>query len=276
MSSETPWIPVGDLAKGFEHDSYSLSPTNALAGKTLSLSYEDGRVVEHRFTSESALTWTVTEGAEQGRTATEQYRAIEIREGIYFVDLVKNGERATSLSIVLDLCRGICTAVIGRLPDEARARTDLLSRRASSGVDLTPVEAAFLSGAIDAIFTDQTPRHEPTADLVGRRVQYIYSPTEAYEHIYLNQQFYTWHCLRGVEKGLAEPRVPAVMGVMKAMKAQVPRATLEQLGVAAVLPLPVLGYRAAGKRPPVTMIEGEPAAAAPARVRRLREEAKVL
>ncbi|MCZ7664597.1 MAG: molybdenum cofactor biosynthesis F family protein [Thermoleophilia bacterium] len=204
MSSETPWIPVGDLAKGFEHDSYSLSPTNALAGKTLSLSYEDGRVVEHRFTSESALTWTVTEGAEQGRTATEQYRAIEIREGIYFVDLVKNGERATSLSIVLDLCRGICTAVIGRLPDEARARTDLLSRRASSGVDLTPVEAAFLSGAIDAIFTDQTPRHEPTADLVGRRVQYIYSPTEAYEHIYLNQQFYTWHCLRGVEKGLAD------------------------------------------------------------------------
>ncbi len=79
-----------------------------------------------------------------------------------------------------------------------------------------------------------------------------------------------------VEKGLAEPRVPAVMGVMKAMKAQVPRATLEQLGVAAVLPLPVLGYRAAGKRPPVTMIEGEPAAAAAELVRRLREEAKVL
>jgi hypothetical protein len=35
-------------------------------------------------------------------------------------------------------------------------------------------------------------------------VEYTYSPTERYEHIYLNERFYTWHCLLGSEKGLAD------------------------------------------------------------------------
>ncbi len=36
------------------------------------------------------------------------------------------------------------------------------------------------------------------------RNQYTYSPTERYEHIYLNDNFYAWQCLDGVEKGLAD------------------------------------------------------------------------
>jgi hypothetical protein len=35
-------------------------------------------------------------------------------------------------------------------------------------------------------------------------VQYVYSKTEAYEHIYLNANLYTWQCLRGSEQGLAD------------------------------------------------------------------------
>ena len=35
-------------------------------------------------------------------------------------------------------------------------------------------------------------------------MEYTYSPTERYEHIYLNEEFYTWHCLLGSEKGLAD------------------------------------------------------------------------
>ena len=44
----------------------------------------------------------------------------------------------------------------------------------------------------------------PTDALVGKRVQYVYSQTEAYEHIYLNENLYTWQCLRGSEAGLAD------------------------------------------------------------------------
>ena len=41
-------------------------------------------------------------------------------------------------------------------------------------------------------------------DLVGKRVEYVYSGTEKYEHIYLNENLYTWQCLEGSEKGLAD------------------------------------------------------------------------
>ncbi len=60
------------------------------------------------------------------------------------------------------------------------------------------------AAAIDEPFAAETLRHGPTAELVGRRVEYTYSSTERYEHIYLNEDFYTWHCLLGSEKGLAD------------------------------------------------------------------------
>lgn len=78
------------------------------------------------------------------------------------------------------------------------------------------------------------------------------------------------------EKGLYEPRVPGMAGTMKAMKVQIPRTDLAALGVTAQAPLPVTGYSTVGERPPVKMIEGEPADAAAELVRLLREEAKVL
>ena len=82
--------------------------------------------------------------------------------------------------------------------------------------------------------------------------------------------------LFAVEKGLCEPRVPQVMGLMKAMKTQVPKASLAELGVEAAPPRAAAAYRGPAKRPPVRMIEGEPAAAAAQLVALLREEAKVL
>ncbi len=78
------------------------------------------------------------------------------------------------------------------------------------------------------------------------------------------------------EKGLCEPRVPQVVGLMKAMKAQIPRETLADLGVEVAPSLAVEGYRGPARRAPVKMVEGEPAAAAALLVRLLREEAKVL
>lgn len=78
------------------------------------------------------------------------------------------------------------------------------------------------------------------------------------------------------EKGWCEPRVPQVMGLMKAMKAQIPKATLAELGVEAAPAPAVQAYRGPAKRAPVKMVEGEPAAAAAELVRLLREEAKVL
>ncbi|WP_025322214.1 electron transfer flavoprotein subunit beta/FixA family protein [Deferrisoma camini] len=78
------------------------------------------------------------------------------------------------------------------------------------------------------------------------------------------------------EKGWYEPRVPQVMGLMKAMRAQIPAVSLADLGVEAVEPLPSQGFQGPRSRPEVRMIQGEPEEAAAELVRLLRDEARVI
>ncbi len=65
---------------------------------------------------------------------------------------------------------------------------------------LTAVEARFVFARLDA---QPGPLPGFTDALIGMRDQYTYSPTERYEHIYLNNNLYAWQCL-DVEKGLAD------------------------------------------------------------------------
>jgi len=63
-----------------------------------------------------------------------------------------------------------------------------------------------------------------------------------------------------VGKGLAEPRVPKVTGVMKAMRAVIDRRSLAQLGLEGLPPAwLVRRHQRPPRRAPVRMIEGEPA-----------------
>ncbi len=218
------WISVGELHEAFTPESYAPAFTDRLAGKLLTLFHEDGGRVEYEFLSDRELRWTSSGGpggappsgtvgrdakggATKGATGgaefrTESYFAIEPREGLFLVDYLPGGT-LESVDVVLDLNRGIATTVVGRLPGPAEAER-ALSERAAAGLELTAVAAAFTSARIDGSFTVDTPRHEPTLELVGRRVEYTYSPHERYEHIYLNDHFYTWQCLAGREKGLAD------------------------------------------------------------------------
>lgn len=203
MSDASRWIPVGELAHAFAPDNNAPQPTDDLAGRALDLHLDNGQIVRHRFETGNRLSWTITEGAGQGRGTEEAYTATEVREGIYFVDFIRHVERATAASLVLDLSLGIATAMIARLPDESEC-TETPAERIALGKELTAVSATFSSGAVNTPFTADVPRHMPTLELVGKRVEYTYSPTERYEHIYLNDDFYTWHCLAGSEKGLAD------------------------------------------------------------------------
>lgn len=84
------------------------------------------------------------------------------------------------------------------------------------------------------------------------------------------------------QKGLNEPRVPMITGVMKAMKAQIPRVTPEDLGLrpgqigAAGSKVRIDRYFPPKKRPKVRLIPGEPAQAAAEAVRILTEEERVI
>jgi hypothetical protein len=200
MPEKSEWIPVGALGEAFAPGANLLPHTQRLTGTSMTLHLEDGSTSSLQFLDEAQLTWR---GSPHGLGAPVPYRATEIRPGIVCLSVVHPDKAGSAIVVVLELSRGACTVVLGSLPSRAEANESLLSR-IGHGRALTSVSAIFLSGAIDAPFTAQTARHGETGDLLGKRIEYTYSPTERYEHIYLNERLYTWHCLSGSEKGLAD------------------------------------------------------------------------
>jgi hypothetical protein len=204
MGTVPQFIPVGELAEGYNKaDSNALPLTADLAGKNLTLYFDNGSVIEHRFVDANTLVWTITSGDNAGDQAEESYTASNPRPDIYLIDYVKSRERSMTVSVVLDFRQNIFTAVLAEMPTRKEAEKPFLERIAA-GQELTGVSAAFLHGSINSPCTGATPRHEQTTELIGKRIEYTYAPDEKYEHVYMNQNFYTWHCLRGPEKGLTD------------------------------------------------------------------------
>ncbi|WP_442801321.1 molybdenum cofactor biosynthesis F family protein [Serratia rubidaea] len=191
MSSEAVFIQVGALAEGFAPDSHTLRGQDDLAGQTLSLHFSDGERLEVCFADGQTLHW-------RGQPA--DYRATALRPGVLFVDFLDPQRANASITLVCNQAQGNFTALYGQLPDEAQARLDAFSR-VEQGLPLTAVTAEFRFGRLA---DNAAPLPAFTDELIGMRNMYTYSPTERYEHIYLNDNFYAWQCLDGVEKGLAD------------------------------------------------------------------------
>jgi hypothetical protein len=195
------WISVGELAESFAADPNLLTPSRELAGQRLELHDESGAGTVIDFVSPEKLRWAgpLTAGEEE-----ESYRATSIRAGIHFVDFVATGAKAgTSVTLVLDLARKVATSIIGRLPDADAAHGDLLAR-AQRREELTVVETEFRAATIGKAHDPSLAHHAPTRELIGLRIQHRYSPHELYEHIYLNEKRYAWHCIAGAEAGLSD------------------------------------------------------------------------
>lgn len=221
--SEPVFIQVGALAEGFAPASHILQPVSDLEGRTFALHYADGVVHTLHFTGAQSVeverTFAGAENQANAAQARERHacRVTYVREGIYFVDYVGADERllddsgkprAAATSYVLDLRKQLCTAVIGTLPSEAEIHIDAFTR-VERGLELTGVQVQLRHGRIgvQAPLLDEAPYeplHAPTRELIGMRNLYTYSATERYEHIYLNENFYAWQCLSGVEAGLAD------------------------------------------------------------------------
>lgn len=202
MSNKTEWVQVGDLAAGFAPDSNVLEYVYDLEGKTLDCYMENGWIIKHTFHSGDSLTWEILKGEGAGEKATESYTATCIREGIYFVDFIKSQEKGTSVSLVINLNTNNGTANINTMPSREETMRPAY-QRVMDGDLLTAVNSIFLQFTIGTEYTEGRG-HQITDELIGKRVQYTYSPHESYEHVYLNESYYAWQCLRGVEKGLAD------------------------------------------------------------------------
>jgi hypothetical protein len=194
------YISVGELSVGFSEN--TLPSTGCLAGKKIELYLASGKTIRMTFIDNSTVNWEMTDGAAKEESVCA-YRAIVPRNGILFIDFVVTRTGNKSVSIILDMGRRCATLVTGTLPTLQEVMIPPIVR-AEKSMPLTSVEAVFEHAAIDEPFSDATPRHERTTDLVGERIMWVYSSKDAYEHIYLEENSYTWHCIAGNEKGLAD------------------------------------------------------------------------
>ncbi|MDR6438543.1 hypothetical protein J2790_003708 [Paenarthrobacter nicotinovorans] len=187
---EEEWPPVSTMLDGFGDQTLPASP--ALASTKIALEAADGTTIEYSFLTASQLTWT--EGTASG---TADYKAIEARPGIFIIDFVRGqGPRggaqgsgqdtnAENVTIILDRSTDAVTTAVSRfvtVDGKVRGTTDFTHSNAGG----------------------QPTVHQRSSELVGKRIFYRYSDVESYEHIYLNQGTFTWHCVRGGEAGLAD------------------------------------------------------------------------
>lgn len=179
------WPAVTTMLDGFGEP--SLPASAALEGPDIEIGFENGWQITHRFDA-GHVTWTITAGDGAGATGTHPYRAVEVRPDVFFVDFVKGeGVNSSNVSMVLDRNDGKVTVADSSFTDRngaIRMRTDILSGRVMG------------TGIIEA--------RQPSTELLGKRIYYRYSPTEHYEHIYLNAGTFVWHCAKGGEAGLAD------------------------------------------------------------------------
>jgi len=197
------WIELGNWGSGM--DEFKLPSSNELAGKGLELHFKgSSRVTKYLFHDARSLTWQIITGAEAGQSGCETYEAIRVAPEIYFVDFVKKAEPNVSLSMALDLDTRMATLLIATIPDKNVMDQGFIDRVRKS-LDLSTIKVEILHADIDPGPGQKIMwSHKRTRDLIGKRVKYTYSRHHVYEHIYLNDRFFTWHCLDGIEKGLAD------------------------------------------------------------------------
>ena len=200
------WIDIEDWGKGM--DGFKLPSSNELSGKELEFHFNVGNpTFRYTFLNATSLAWQVLEDSEKRRSYPERYEAIRVASGIYFVDFIKKNQPGISVSMALDLNTGKATVLTATAPNRIKASQSLVDRF-GRGVDLSTMKVEIMHANVNPSSPDEPVMpHQRTLDLIGKRIKYTYGKNHVYEHIYLNNRLFTWHCLDGVEKGLADTEI---------------------------------------------------------------------
>ncbi len=190
LSDTSTWLPLDGLAPGF--DANKAPHSLDLVGREVAVVDERGTRIVHRF-NEHTVDWEYQPGAgdpTEAAAKTDAYEAVKVDEELYYVQFHHEYLPNEAVTLILDFRSGHALAVISLILPEAEAGK-------------TRVQQIFVPSQIEGIeLSGEAPA--PTTTLIGRRVQWVYSPVHAYEHIYLSPQWYTWQCLAGPERGLAD------------------------------------------------------------------------
>lgn len=192
LSDTTGWLPLDGLAPGF--DANKAEPSGDLADRTITVRDRGGTMITHRFETDT-MSWTYSPADDTPPSeGVDPYEAVRVDDGLYFVQFQHTDLRHEAVSLVLDLTHGRALSVIAVIGEAAPGRTAVQQNFVPSQIiDINgrPAEVAGVDPA-------------PSTALVGRRVLWVYSAEHAYEHVYLSPHWYTWQCLAGPERGLAD------------------------------------------------------------------------
>jgi hypothetical protein len=185
LSDTSAWLPLNGLQPGF--DAYKGETSSDLNGLTLTTTWADGTQIDHAFKNERMHWLYLVDNGD--RRGSDPYEVFLIDEGLYYVQFQRDDRPIEAPSILFDLTNGVGLAVISTI------------EHAEPG--MTAVRQRFEPFTIEG-YEQKAPLPAPSQALIGRRVYWRYSPLHAYEHVYLSPQWYTWHCLSGPERGLAD------------------------------------------------------------------------
>ncbi|WP_312179725.1 molybdenum cofactor biosynthesis F family protein [Arthrobacter sp.] len=180
------WLPLDGLAPGFDANKAPL--TGALAGRRINLTMADGTRIAHKFGTET-VAWSFQPPGHAVQEGEDPYEAFEVAPGLFYAQFQHVSSPKEAVSLFLDLDSGRALSVISTIGTASPAHT--------------AVGQQFIAGTIDGAEVDGS-EPAPSAALVGGRVLWEYSTEHAYEHLYLSPHWYTWQCLSGPERGLAD------------------------------------------------------------------------
>ena len=184
MALEKPkdWKTYDQFAFGI--DANRLPPTDALAGRTFELRFEDGRSLTLGI-DKSRARWRDTSGA--GEDLCE---VIEVAPNTYFIEIIFSGRPKEAETLILNAQSGRVLSIYS------------LIREPADSIGEPQVAQVFRAGVIaEPAVKVSGPVPHPTRDLVGMRAHFTYSPNHVYEHTYLSSGRYCWQCLVGVQRG---------------------------------------------------------------------------
>lgn len=189
LSDTSNWPPLDGLAPGF--DAYKAEPSSALADREVVVVDDRGTRIVHRFDADT-VGWTYSPGTGDPvpeSAGRDRYEAFDVADGLVYAQFQHTERPEETVSLLLDFGTGHTLAVLTTIgaPEPGRTR----------------VRQLFAPGRIEGVAV-AGPAPAPSTALVGRRVMWTYSAEHTYEHVYLSPRWYTWQCLAGPERGLAD------------------------------------------------------------------------
>lgn len=186
------WAGLSEMADGF--DEYRPPLSTKLAGRTVELdcvppgTEGSAHTLVHRF-GQGTLKWTTTD-AHGTREGSSPYELFEMQPDLFFLHYRRTEEdHPVVVTMAMDTASGQATGAVAEL-----------------GIEPNPhlARQQWFQGRIAGTAANLTPHHQRTTELIGHRIRYSYSSDDVYDHVYLNENLFTWLCMGGAELGVGD------------------------------------------------------------------------